>query len=115
MDTITIILNELKKQNKKQIDLTDFLGLSKNAITEWKSGRNKSYTKYIYQIAAFLDVSPQYLLGETEERQKENPPTTQHDERVAKVMDIVNKIPEDRYNLLLRVLQEFAQDDQEKS
>lgn len=69
MDTITIILEELKKQGKKQIDLSNFLGLPKNALTEWKAGRNQSYTKYIYQIASFLNTTPEYLKGETNIKQ----------------------------------------------
>lgn len=68
MDTITIIINELKLQHKTQKDLMDFLGIHPNVFTNWKAGRAKSYTKYIYQIAAFLDVSPEYLRGETQQK-----------------------------------------------
>lgn len=66
MDIISKIVNELKLQQKKQSDLTDFLGIHRNCFTEWKSGRNTSYSKYIYQIAAFLGVSVDYLLGNTD-------------------------------------------------
>lgn len=53
----------LKEQGKKQKDLTDFLGVSKNRYTDWKNGRIKSYIKYIPQIADFLNVSADYLLS----------------------------------------------------
>ena len=69
MSIISTICKELKKQGKSQKDLTDFLGVSKNVFTEWKADRNKSYTKYIYQIAAFLDTTPEYLKGETDIKQ----------------------------------------------
>lgn len=65
MSIITIICEELKKQGKSQKELTDFLGVSKNVFTEWKADRNKSYIKYIYQIASFLGTTPEYLKGET--------------------------------------------------
>lgn len=70
--TIKRIVDELKAQNKKQTDLADFIGVTGNVITDWKSGRIKSYTKYIHGIADFLGVSVEYLKGETD--QKEKPP-----------------------------------------
>ena len=49
------------------MDLTNYLGISKNAVTNWKIGDNKSYMKHLPKIAEFFDVSVDYLLG------KENP------------------------------------------
>lgn len=63
MDTLFIILRRLKELNKKQIDLTNYLDLKKNAFSDWKSGRSNSYLKYISQIAEFLEVSTDYLLN----------------------------------------------------
>lgn len=66
MDTLEKILLLLSQQNKKQKDLTDYLKIGKQTTTEWKSGRNKSYMKYIPQIAEFFGTTPNYLLGEDE-------------------------------------------------
>ena len=63
MSTLDRIQELLKQQGKKQKDLTDYLGISKNSFTAWKSGRVKSYQKHIPQIADFLGVSTDYLLG----------------------------------------------------
>lgn len=63
MDTLERIVQLLKEKNKKQKDLTDFLGITKNAFTNWKSGNNTSYIKYLPIIAEFLDVSVDALLG----------------------------------------------------
>lgn len=63
MDILTNILILLKKQNKKQIELSNYLDLSKNVFTEWKSGRNTSYMKHLPKIAEFFDVSVDFLLG----------------------------------------------------
>ena len=60
LDKICALLDQ---QGKKQKDLTDFLGISKNAFTDWKSGRIRSYTKHLPKIAEFLGVSVDYLLG----------------------------------------------------
>ena len=63
MSTIDRICDLLEKQNKSQKDLADHLGIGKNRITDWKTGRIHSYTKYLPQIAEFLGVSVDHLLG----------------------------------------------------
>ena len=64
--TITRIIEEMKLQNKKHADLATYIGVTPNVITDWKSGRIKSYKKYLHAIADFLGVSVEYLKGETE-------------------------------------------------
>lgn len=70
MDNKNVILTIsrlLKEQGKKQKDLTDFLGIGENRFTDWKSGRITSWNKYVPQIAEFLGVSTDYLLGISDE------------------------------------------------
>ena len=62
MNTFDKIDLVLKKKQIKQIDLTNFLGVSKAIYSSWKSGRTDSYYKFIPQIAKFLNVSTDYLL-----------------------------------------------------
>ncbi len=57
------ILFLLQSSKKKQKDLTDYLGITSNVFTDWKSGRIKSYNKYLPQIAEYFGVSVDYLLG----------------------------------------------------
>lgn len=64
MSTIDKIILLLDKSGKSQKEFADFLGITKNAITDWKSGRIKSYRKYIPKIAEFFDVSTDYLLSD---------------------------------------------------
>lgn len=65
MSTLDKIQALLKEQKKTQKDLMDYLGLEKSTFTTWKSpkSKNKSYKKYIKEIAEFLGVSTDYLLG----------------------------------------------------
>ena len=63
MDILNNIILLLKEGNKKQIDLTNHLGITKNIFTDWKAGRNNSYMKYLPQIAEFFGVSVDYLIG----------------------------------------------------
>lgn len=68
--TLTRIMEELKWQKKMQYELTDYLGINYSSFAAWKAGRNKSYLKYLHAIADFLDVSVEYLKGETDEKKK---------------------------------------------
>ena len=80
MDILNNILRLLKLQDKKQIDLTRYLGLSKNVFSEWKAGRNDSYIKHLPKIAEFLNVSVDYLLGKETENSKNDFTIALHNE-----------------------------------
>ena len=68
MDTIARVFLLLKLNKKSQKELGDALGVKQQLITDWKSGRVKSYMKYIDKIAEFLGVTADYLLsGEEKE------------------------------------------------
>lgn len=84
METLNKIINLLKEQNKKQIELTDYLGISKNVFTSWKSGKNTSYNKHIGKIAEFLGVSTDYLLGYTDNKNK---PLVNNDEELTDYLE----------------------------
>lgn len=69
MNNITVerILMLLEKKNVDQKDLAAYLGTNKQTITDWKSGKTKSYKKSIDRIAEFFGVSVDYLLGRTDD------------------------------------------------
>lgn len=66
LDTLSIIKALLAKNNLTQKALTDYLGISKNAFTNWSNGSNMSYIKHLPQIAEFFNVSIDYLAGKSE-------------------------------------------------
>ena len=86
--TLERIIQELKEQNKKQRDLTDHLGLTHNIFGNWKAGRNSSYKKYIHAIAQYLDVSVEYLKGETDIKKA---PITK-DERIDELYELAKDL-----------------------
>ena len=61
-EILNIILRLLKVKGVRQIDLARYLGISGNAITQWKINRSSSYMYYLDKIAAFFDVSEEELL-----------------------------------------------------
>ena len=65
------VITLLEESGKKQTDFANKIGVPKQLISDWKSGRNKSYMKYLPQIADYFGVSVDYLLGKED---KKNPP-----------------------------------------
>lgn len=57
------VKKELKDQGKMQKELCNFLNVKKSTLSEWLNGNNEPSIKYIVQIAIFLDVTTDYLLG----------------------------------------------------
>jgi transcriptional regulator with XRE-family HTH domain len=51
-------------------ELATYLGISGNNISDWKSGRAKSYRLYLPQIAEYYGVSLDWLSGNSEEIKK---------------------------------------------
>lgn len=49
-------------------ELTDYLGIPRSTIADWKSGKSKSYMRYLHEIAAKYGVSVAWLKGETNEK-----------------------------------------------
>lgn len=83
MDVLDNILDTMKENGVQQQSLAANLGIHKNNITEWKQGRTKSYMKYLPQIADFLGVSVDYLLGKTDLPKNEVPePELDETERI---------------------------------
>ena len=59
----TRIKQELKAKNKKQIDLAKHLNVQPSTLSEWLNGKNEPPMKTIVDIAVYLEVSTDYLLG----------------------------------------------------
>ena len=49
------------------------IGAPTNIISEWETGKTKSYRNYVHAVAMKYNVSVEWLKGETD--QKENPAT----------------------------------------
>ena len=57
------VKKELKEQGKKQVELAKFLSVQKSTLSEWLNNNNEPPMSIIPQIAIFLDVTTDYLLG----------------------------------------------------
>lgn len=104
MNTIDRILELLQEQGKKQKDLTDHLGVSKNRLTDWKAGRVKSYQKYLPQIAEYLGVSVDYLLGKTEIKKGAAPTGQPLSPMQEKAFNMIMSLPDSALEDLMKFL-----------
>lgn len=68
MNTLEKILDELARTSHTQKELCEYLGIGKQAFSDWKAHKSTSYMKYLTQIADFFGVSVDYLAGKTEAR-----------------------------------------------
>lgn len=57
------VKKELKEQGKLQRDLCLYLNVNKSTMSEWLNDHNEPPMSTIVEIAKFLDVSADYLLG----------------------------------------------------
>jgi transcriptional regulator with XRE-family HTH domain len=53
------------------------IGAPTIVISEWESGKVKSYRNYTFKVAAVYNVDPDWLLGKTDKKEK---PTTVSDD-----------------------------------
>ena len=95
--TMQRILEEMQHQNKQQTELGDYLNVTPNIITDWKSGRLKSYRKYLHGIADFLGVSVEYLKGETDIKEK---PLSENEERLKELYNLTADLTDSDIDVL---------------
>lgn len=68
------IVELIRKQGKREKDLTDYLGIAPGAMSKWKYDGSFVYIKYIEEICQFLDTTPNYLfLGPEDEEERLSP------------------------------------------
>ena len=63
MTTVELILDLISKKGIEQQQFAKDIGVTKQAISEWKSGKTQSYKKHISRIAEYFNVSTDYLLN----------------------------------------------------
>ena len=89
------------------------LGMSKSILSDIKSGRKKGVsTDTAQKMAAYLNVSVGYLLGEEDEK-KEQPTENDglSDKRKA-LIDFAMSVPDDKAEMILRVMKSIVQGDE---
>lgn len=65
------IFELLANQNKKQSELAEYVGISRAAISDWKSKGTTPTAEFLVKICEFLNISLDYLLTGKESTPKE--------------------------------------------
>ena len=87
------------------------LHMSKGTLTDLKMGRQTGLSAAKAQkIASYFDVSVGYLLGEEEKKEK---PINDDElsENMQTLIDFVKTVPEDKVDLVLKVMKSIVEDD----
>ncbi|WP_408954766.1 helix-turn-helix domain-containing protein [Natroniella sp. ANB-PHB2] len=96
-------LKELRKDKKiTQEQLANKLGITRGSVGLYEQGKRSPDNEMLSKIADFFDVSVDYLLGRTEQRQ----PIDQTNEAEEKIKDAISDNPE-----LLEFFDEMTQRD----
>lgn len=110
MVTLYERLNELcQEKGVKGGRMCTDLGFSKSLMTDLKSGRKKGVNAETAQkIASYFGVSVGYLLGEEEEKPAQEDELS---ENLRKLIDFAMTVPEDKQELVLKVMKSIVEDD----
>lgn len=106
MDILNRIFELVDRQFKEQQDFASAIDVSSKVVSTWRTGRTKSYRKYIPVIASALGVSVEYLLTGAEE-QKSAPPVPTDEESVANLIDSMT--PQQLTELIARASAKLSQ------
>ncbi len=67
-------LKKLRDENNvSQFDLSNYLGISQQALSKWENEKTEPDNDSLVKIANYFNVSTDYLLGNSESKQIEKP------------------------------------------
>ena len=81
------IVDLIRKQGKKEKNLTDYLGIAPGAMSKWKYDGSFVYIKYIKEICEFLDTTPNYLFFGPEDEEERLSPMEKEMIRIYRSLD----------------------------
>lgn len=84
MDTVKIILNLISEKNMTEQKFLSDMGFNRTLLSDWKSGKSRSYMRHLSKIATYFGVSTDYLLGNTDIKNK---PAATEDDELLKLLD----------------------------
>lgn len=106
------------KQRRKELRISadklgEAIGKDRSTIFRYERGDiDKLPLDILDPIAAALQTTPQFLMGWEEEEQQEKP--VQEDElseNLKKLIDFVKTVPEDKQELVLKLMRTIVEDD----
>ena len=109
------IVELCEKKGIKGAKMCTDTGISKGLLTDLKMGRRTGVSAVTAQkIASYFGVSVGYLLGEEEKEEQKEKPTVNDDElseSIKKLVDFAKSVPDDKVELVLKVMKSIVEDD----
>lgn len=113
MKRILELIGSTHGEKKK---LAEAIGAAPNAVSEWQSGRSKSYRKYLPQIAEYYGVSLDWLSGLTDEKvQTKKPATISGDELDNEIIRLISQLRGDRRKTAIDYLRFLVQEQENEA
>lgn len=96
------------KKFREQRDFAESLCIAASVISDWRTGRSKSYMKYLNEIAEVLNTTPAYLLNGEEKDPAAVAGDGELDPLIKAFLDVgidVRKLSDDERAKIVRVVQ----------
>lgn len=89
------------EKNISQFELSEFLGISQQALSKWENEKTEPDNDSLVKLANYFNVSTDYLLGNSETRQVDKP----YDDELEKVLFSKAKdLTEDEKKTIINVI-----------
>lgn len=100
---------------RNDTSIGDALGVSKQTVSAWRKGQRSPKKSIVTKIAEYYNVDEAWIYGYDlptpsflTEKAKEAPIPPEENERIAMITSLLNDLPEDRQEEVLRYVQFLA-------
>ena len=101
---INRVENLLKEKNIFAKDMLSDLEINKNQMARWKKENSVPKRTVLNAIADYLDTTPEYLLGETDIKEKTSE-QTEDEELVAEFIELLNGLTDEQLKSVFDYIQ----------
>lgn len=98
----------MKVNGKSRRDVADALGFSYYTFTDWVKGKKYPRMDKVEMLAKYFGIKKSDLI---EDKAKNPDANTEISENRKKLMDFVEAVPEDKVDLVLKLLRTIVEDD----
>lgn len=101
---INRVENLLKEKNIFAKDMLSDLEINKNQMARWKKENSVPKRTVLNAIADYLDTTPEYLLGETDIKEKTSE-QTEDEELVSEFIELLNGLTDEQLKSVFDYIQ----------
>ena len=103
METVDRIFDLLAEKGIEQKKFAILLGTSDKTVSAWRTGRSKSYNKYISKIATILGTTTEYLLTGEGPKEKNAPADVPNSDTETQLVAAAYRRADERTQTLVRL------------